>query len=271
MWYFIVSAIVLVLAATAFCLWWFWLRLLPPSWKRCTLASLWDGPNAERRMMNMLSPHFSDGKFRDYLKWQKKTRDCNTVHLFLANWRDGEGGGYSIYGPNAVIDWHIDKNHVKVMTERILECRKAGMAVVPWLFADDSTAWNRRLLSDPDRYVRDLVKQGLLKYAAMVCVGLELDEYASDAQVAATVAALRKHWGGKVATHHVSNSLRFAHHGDIVFAQVNPSTSDADMLAFAARVRQTGKPCGIIEHRRNPDRPRSRKLIDAGLPFVGNW
>jgi hypothetical protein len=138
--------------------------------------------------------------------------------------------------------------------------------------SDDSTAWNRKLFSDPERYVRDLKNYGFFKYASIVWTGLEMSDYVqTDAQVAALVAALRKYWKGKIATHDISLSLRFAHHGDIVFAQVDPKTSDAAMLAFAEKVKAVGKPCGIIEHRRNPDRERCKKLIAAGLPFVGNW
>ena len=267
----IVLALLAVAAAVGgFCLWWFWLRLLPVDWRKCTLASLWDGSDAQRRMMNMLSPSMSDGKFRDYLKWQKKDRGANTVHLILANQGDGENAVYSIYGPG--IDWTVDKGVAEKMLERIKECRKAGMGVVMWLITDDSSAMNKLILSDPARYVGDLKKLGLFKFASIVCLGLELSDSARTvAPIAALEEALRKVYKGKVATHDVSMSLRFAGLGDIVFAQVQPETSDAAMLAFATKVKATGKPCGIIEHRRNPDRARCELLIKAGLPFVGNW
>ena len=65
--------------------------------------------------------------------------------------------------------------------------------------------------------------------------------------------------------------LSDAGYGDIVFAQVKPTVSASAMLRFAALVKGTGKPGGIIECDRHANRERCQKLIDAGLPFVGNW
>lgn len=71
----------------------YWLKS-PPSWRDCVHASCWDGANASRRMMNILSPHFPDAKFREYRDWMR-SRGCDTAHVFLANQGDGEGAvGY---------------------------------------------------------------------------------------------------------------------------------------------------------------------------------
>jgi hypothetical protein len=247
-------------------------RLFPawfrPSWDECTTASLWDGGNAERRMMNTLSPRMSDGKFRDYLDWQKH-RGCNTAHVFVANQADGEHAGYSIYC--GLTGTAIDQQSVKVMIARVKAYRRAGMCVVLWLMADDSGALNKALLADPGRYMRDLKATGLLRYASMVCLGLELSEYIGGGGAGALRDLLREVWSGAVATHDVSGSLRYAPYGDVVFGQVKPTASDSEMLRFAALLKATGRPGGIIECDRHPNRERCQKLIDAGLPFVGNW
>ena len=250
-----------------FCRWFpSWFR---PSWDECTIASLWDGGNAEKRMMNTLSPRMSDGKFRDYLNWQRD-RGCNTAHVFVSNQADGENAGYSIYGGSAS-NWRIDKAAVKTMLARARAYRRAGMGVVLWLLADDSGAMNRVLLADPGRYMRDLAATGLLRYASMICLGLEMGEYMGASQAQSLRDAVRKVWRGKVATHDVSGSIKFVGFGDVVFAQVKPTASDSEMLRFAAMVKATGKPGGIIECDRHPNRERCEKLIAAGLPFVGNW
>ena len=241
-----------------------WFR---PSWDECTTASLWDGGNAERRMMNTLSPHMGDGKFRDYLKWQRD-RGCNTAHLFVSNQADGECAGYCIYG--RAVSWTLDAATVKVMLARVKAYRRAGMGVVLWLLADDSGAMNKALLDGVELFAKDLKKTGLLKYASMVCLGLEMSEYVGG-NAANLLNVVRGVWDGKVATHDVSGSLRYAAYCDIFFGQVKPTASDSDMLRFAAMVKATGKPGGIIECDRHPNRERCEKLIAAGLPFVGNW
>lgn len=254
-------------ADNIFCRWfptWF-----TPDWETCTLASLWNGNNAQQRMMNMLSPTMSDGKFKDYLNWQKQ-RGCDTVHLILSNELDGECAGFCIYGSS--VDWTVDKNIVNKMLDRIKKCRREGLGVVLWLMTDDSGNYNKLILSDPQRYLDDLEKLGLLKCASIICLGLELSEYVrTDSQMKALTEATRKVWKGQIATHDISNSLKFAGYGDIVFGQVSPSTSDSAMLRFASIVKSTGKPCGIIEHWRSPNRDRCQKLRAEGLPFVGNW
>ena len=246
-------------------------RLFPawfrPSWDECTIASLWDGGNAERRMMNTLSPRMSDGKFRDYLKWQRD-RGCNTAHVFVSNQADGECAGYCIYGHT--VSWTLDAATVKVMLARVKAYRRAGMGVVLWLLADDSGAMNKALLDGVELFAKDLKKTGLLKYASMVCLGLEMSEYVGG-NAGNLLNAVRGVWDGKVATHDISGSLRYAGYGDIVFAQVKPTVSDSEMLRFAAMVKGTGKPGGVIECDRHANRERCQKLIDAGLPFVGNW
>lgn len=233
----------------------------------CTLASLWDGANATKRMMNTLSPGMSDGKFREYLKWQKG-RGCNTAHVFVSNQADGECAGYCIYGHT--VSWTLDAATVKVMLARVKAYRRAGMGVVLWLLADDSGTMNKALLDGVELFAKDLKKTGLLRYASMVCLGLEMSEYVGG-NAGNLLNAVRGVWDGAVATHDVSGSIRFAGFGDVVFGQVKPTSSDSEMLRFAALVKATGRPGGIIECDRHANRARCEKLIAAGLPFVGNW
>jgi hypothetical protein len=247
-------------------------RLFPgwfrPSWDACLTASLWDGANAEKRMMNTLSPRMSDGKFRDYLDWQRD-RGCDTAHVFVANQADGENAGYSIY--RGLTGTAIDQQAVKVMLARVRAYRRAGMGVVLWLMADDSGALNRALLADPGRYMRDLAATGILRYASMICLGLEMGEYMNAAQAGALRDAVRRVWRGKIATHDVSDSIRFAGFGDVAFGQVKPDCPEANLVRFMALLKATGKPAGVVECDRHPNRARCEKLIAAGLPFVGNW
>ena len=240
----------------------------PPDWKEASKASCWNGNNAEQRMMNLPSPGMSDGKAKDYVSWMAG-RGVNAAHVILCNKADGENAGYSIYGGD--IDWGVDKNASETMKRRIGMLRAKGWAVVVWLMTDDSSAWNKKLLGDPDRYLADLDKAGLLDEASIVCVGLELSEYASVAEVQRLVAATRKVYKGKVATHDVSGSVRFAHIADIHFHQMKPGASAAQVAAETKRALATGKPVMMFELSRRPARALCEAALAAGAFGVGNW
>lgn len=242
---------------------------LVPDWDEATLASCWSGANAGQRNMNILSPGMSDGKFRDRVAWQEQ-RGANTVHLFLANKADGEYAGYSIYG--AAWDWSIDAATCDTFRDRIAYCRGRGLAVVLWLFADDSSDWNRAAAKDFPRYLRDLDSEGLLKYASTVVVGLELDEYFGAGQVSALVSATRAVYGGKVGTHETSGRAGFAGLADICFYQVSPGKSAAQIEAEARRIKAAvGKPLNFFELSRHEDRALCEAALNGGAFAVGNW
>ena len=241
-----------------------------PKWDKCSKASCWNGKNASQRMMNMLSPHMGDSKFKQYLDWQK-SRGCNTVHLFTSNQADGECAGYSIYGTTAW-DWVVDENIVKTMNSRIGKCRDAGMAVVLWLFADDSAKFNAAAKKNFTKHLQDLKDAGLFKKASIVCLGLELNEYFSSAEVGALAAATRKVWSGKIATHQTSGKADLSGHADLVMYQVNPGSTATKVKATVASVKaQTGKPVCMFEMERGPARELSEAALDAGAFAVGNW
>lgn len=221
-----------------------------PSWDQCTTASCWNGSNAQQRMMNMLSPGMSDGKFNDYMNWMK-SRGCNTAHLIIANKADGENAGYCIYGNSW--DWSVDATFVGVMKSRIETLRKNKFAIVIWLFTDDSSAYAKEAKKNFPQYLNDVKSQSLLDSASTVVVGLELNEYFNVNEVAALVNATRAVYSGKIGTHQTSGSYSYSGLADICFYQVNPGKSEAWIQNEATRVKAaTGKPLNFFEIERNP-------------------
>lgn len=261
-----------LLALCAWLLWYFWIGLLPVNWKDCSKASCWDGANAQTRYMNILSPHMSEGEFKARVKWSLK-RGCNCLHLFLSNKADGEYSGFSIYGYGhiAPLSRGPDSAIVKKMKKRIRYARRKGLGIVLWLMADDSTAWNRVMLANAAAYCKDLKKTGLLDYASTVVLGLELNEYATAADVDRIAQAVRRVYGGKIGTHHRSSQMTFAVFGDILFWQTSPGLNAAQVAASAAYVRNCGKPVNYFELARNPQRELSKAALAAGCFGVGNW
>ena len=240
-----------------------------PAWDACTRASCWRGANAANRMMNMLSPAFTDAKFAEYRDWMKSI-GCNTSHVFLSNKADGEGGGYCIYGTSWT--WEINAAFCEMFRKRIADLRAHGFAVVVWLLADDSSAWNKEAARNFPKYIQDLKAQGLLDQASTVVAGLELDEYYQSAQVSALVNAIRKVYPGKVGTHQTSGRYEFSALADVVFYQVNPGKSAAQIKAEASKVvKATGKPVNFFELDRQPNRALCDAAFAGGAFAVGNW
>lgn len=244
-----------------------------PAWNTCVHASCWTGGNASVRLMNILSPHCSDASFKRWLAWMRG-RGCDTAHVFISNRRDGVWAGYSPYGADArkPWDWQVDTATCRHMFDRMLRIRIAGMAVVVWLFADDSSEWNREAAKDFPRYLRDLGDYGLLDYASTIVAGLELDEYFGAPQVAALVRAIRDVAPRvKVGIHQTSGRMDYADLGDIFFGQVKPETSISGIAGAVARFKTCGKPVNMFEARRQEDREASEAALAAGAFGVGNW
>ncbi len=242
-----------------------------PSWPAVSKASCWEGASAQIRHMNILSPHISDGKCLERLNWAAH-RGCNSVHVFVSNQGDGEGSGYSIYGTGEPTPGTVDSKSVSRMKERIELAHERGLAVALWLLADDSSRWNKILLKNPVAYAMDLEKSGLLAVADLVVLGLELDEYASESQVAALEKAVRSVWNGTVGTHHTSGKAPFAKHGDVVFWQVNPGKNQAQIVSEVQKAKNAmGKPVNMFEIARNPQRELCEAALNAGAVGVGNW
>jgi hypothetical protein len=242
---------------------------LTPAWDDATLASCWSGNNAEKRMMNLLSPAFSDGKVKERLAWQKG-RGCNTVHLILCNRADGEGGGYSIYG--AKMFGAIDSGWCKLAKKRIAECRGAGMAVVLWGMTDDDGGWNDQLIKDPARYMKDLKNAGLLDFCSMFVLCLEMtEERFTLAQWVAYRDAVRSVFNGKIGTHHNSERADYAQLGDVLLYQTEPGKSAAQIRTITRKALATGKPVNFFELSRNPARDLCEAAMSEGAYGCGNW
>ena len=240
-----------------------------PTWDQCDKASCWDGNNAQKRMMNMLSPKMSDTKFNEYLNWMK-SRGCNTAHVFTSNKGDGEHAGYCIYGNDW--DWSIDPNYVNLMKNRINILRKNGFGIVLWLFADDSSAWNSIAKKNFPQYLNDLKKQGFIDYASTIVMGLEMDEYYNMSDATKLINATRAVYSGKIGVHHKPDVIKFIPLACILFYQVRPGTSISKIKNDVASIKKkTGKPINMFEMERHPDRARCEAAIQAGAFVVGNW
>lgn len=237
------------------------------NWDKCVHSSNWHGSNANMRMMNMLSPHMSDGSYKDRLNFIK-SRKCDTVHVFLTNKKDGEYAGYSIYGNK--FDWNIDKNYSNKMLSRVKSLSK-DFYVVLWIISDDSSDWAKTMASNPTRYISDVASLGFFDYAAIVVTGLEANEYWSGAQASAMYNAVKSKYKGKVGIHQTSNSTSLIGACDIFFAQMNPGSSESQIKSFTKKCVSYGKPVNMFELERQENRQKSQWALDAGAYAIGNW
>lgn len=241
-----------------------------PSWKKCTKASCWRGPNAAKRHMNMLSPHMPKSRFREYLDWQKD-RGCNTIHAFLCNQGDGEYAGYSPFGAVGAWTGNVSHGTCRMFRERIREIRSKGLAFVPWILADDSPAFCKRSVEDHARLFRICAEEGLFAQASMVVLGLELDEYMSLAGVGARILELRKATRLKIGVHQTTGRMDYAPTADVFFGQIKPGSSHNHIIDSVHRFLLSGRPVCMFEMERNEDRDRSNVAFAAGAFSVGNW
>ena len=224
------------------------------------LASCWDGANASRRMMNVLSPRMSDAKFREYVAWMQG-RGCDTAHVILANGGDGEAAGYAA--------WR-DADRA-AMLARLNALKAAGFAVVPWIITDDSAALLKELFGNPEKLVAKC--EDFLAGSLCVVLGLEMDEGGSAANWAAVRTAVRRVYSGPLAVHHTSgNAFKFAALGDIVMGQLDPNCTTAQIKSQIDYIRKNlGKRAVGFEYARNADRKRAQAALDAGAEGCGNW
>jgi len=245
----------------------------PLAWDKCTLSSNWHGSNASMRIMNILSPLFSDKQFDDRYNWAK-SRGVNYFNLFVVNKKDGEGAGYSPFGPNFISNYgNIDKAFSDVMTKRIKKMHDDGMGVVLWLMADDSNDWAKQFASNPQPVIDAMEKLGWFKYASIIVLGLEMDEYWNANQVQKVYNATRTKWSGMIGTHHTSGKSTFAAFGDIVFYQVSPGTATSTIISQCKNVgAKTGKKIVAFEIERQEARDKCQQILNSGAAYsVGNW
>jgi hypothetical protein len=231
------------------------------SWRDCKRSSNWDGKNASRRMMNLVSPKFSDAKAKEYLDWQIG-RGCDHIHLLLVNQGDGEGADY---------DALADASAKAVALRRVQAARACGLGVVAWIVADDSNEYRKRIFADPGKYAKAL--RDYMPYLSYIVLGLEMDEGEGGA---AKWKALRDAikaagWSGPFATHHTSSRSAYASLGSIVMDQLDPSCNASQIKASIKSLRNKGYEAVGFEYARGPDRAKAQAALDAGAIGVGNW
>lgn len=236
---------------------------------KCRLASCWDGDNAEKRMMNMLSPSMSENNFDSYLSWMKG-RGVDCAHLLLMNKADGENAGYSVYGTGGTGE--VRKDVVEVWGKRLQKIKKAGLSVGLWLVADDSNDWANAMLKNAAGYVADLKNAGILQYADLCVLGLEMDEYGSSVGWNALAAAVRGAAPGLyIATHHKPGKYTYAKLGEGVMGQTEKDASKATIAKMVEKIKGMGKDCWAFELARHPDKTRCEQAFAKGAVGVGNW
>ena len=223
------------------------------------LASCWNGSNASKRHMNLLSPKMSDSRAGEYIAWMK-AKGCTVAHLILANGGDGESAGYAAWN---------DSDRPKMLA-RLRAVREAGLAPVPWLITDDSSALLKELFGRPGALIPAMAE--FFDDVPYVVLGLEMDEGGNSAQWSSVRAALRRVYSGPIGVHHTSgNAFPFASYGDIVLGQLKPGCSAAQVKAQIIAILQLGKRAVGFEYSRGPDRSLCIAALEAGAEGVGNW
>lgn len=231
-------------------------------WRDCHLASCWNGTNASKRYMNLLSPKFSAAKVAEYLDWQVR-KGCDHIHLILVNDGDGEGAGY---------DCCTDSAANAIALERILDCRSRGLGVVLWIVTDDSDSSRAKIFANPAKWAKGA--KNLLPYASAVVLGLEMNEGGTTlANWQGLRDALRSAgWTGPIGVHHTSgNEMKFASLGDFVCGQLDPGCSESQIAAQVKAIKAKGRDAVGFEYARGPDRARCLAAFKAGAVAVGNW
>ncbi len=230
-------------------------------WRDCRLSSNWGGSNASKRMMNLLSPKFSDAKVKEYLDWQG-AKGCDHVHLLFCNQADGEGAGY---------DALTDSSTRKTALQRVQQIRARGLGVVAWIVSDDSDSYRKKIFADPAKYADGLKE--FMPFLSYIVLGLEMNEgEGSSAKWKALRDAIKAAgWTGPFATHHTSGKSTHAGLGSIVMDQLDSSCSTSDIAKSVKALKAKGyEVCGF-EYLRGPDRTRAMVALDAGAFSCGNW
>ncbi len=243
----------------------------PPAWNEANLASCWDGPSAEFRMMNILSPLMDDATFAARVGYMK-SRGANTAHVFLVNKENSECSGYSPWGVGVgPCIGPCDAEVVAWMKRRIHALRRNGFAVVVWVQADDSHSWSRDLALNAADCMVEIANAGLFDDVSTVVAGLEMDEYWGYGEAAAVVSAIRSVWGGMVGVHHTGGRMPFVGLADILFYQTAPGKTPAQIAAETRRALSFGKPVNFFELDRHANRTLCEAALGAGAFGIGNW
>lgn len=230
-------------------------------WRECKYSSNWNGSNASKRMMNLVSPKFSDAKVKEYLDWQVGI-GCDHVHLLLVNEADGEGAGY---------DALADASARKTALARVKQIRARGMGVVAWVVADDSNGYRNKVFADPAKYAAGLKE--FMPYLSYIVLGLEMNEGEGSAAKWKSLrdAVAAAGWEGPFATHHTSGKSTYASLGSIVMDQLDPSCTTADIAKSVKALKGKGYEVNGFEYSRGPDASKAKAALEAGAFGCGNW
>ena len=242
------------------------------AWDACTKSSNWFGSGAARRIMNILSPHMDSDVFTSRYN-ESCGRGINHFNLFVCNNGDGEYGGYSIYGNG--VSGGINTQYCNYMLNRIKFIRNHGYGTILWLMADDDGGWNNTLYNRWNQYCSDLKSKGFFRYASVVVVGLEINEWWGDpAKTNHCCEVLRNYYSGKIGVHTTSGVYSgYFSKADIPFLQIEPDESDSAIRALVRNgiSANPGKPIYMCEMSRTENRHKCEVAFDAGAYAVGNW
>lgn len=240
--------------------------------KKCKLASCWFGDNADRRIMNILSPKMSEETFEKRFN-ESKNRGVNCFHLILANKGDGEYSGYSIYGESFSMKT-LHTNSINTFKNRISYIKNQNFGIVLWLVTDDSASFASSISNNYEKYLKDLSETNILDLADMICVGLEVNEYWSTSVVKSIISETKNYFNGPVGVHtgSIEQAKTYGSLGDIYFAQISPTNDTSKIkLSVTTAKNNSGKPVNFFEFQRYPDRTGCEDALEAGAVGVGNW
>lgn len=240
--------------------------------EKCSKASCWFGDNADRRIMNILSPKMSEETFEKRFN-ESKNRGVNCFHLILANKGDGEYSGYSIYGESFSMKT-LHTNSINIFKKRISYINNKNFGIVLWLVTDDSASYASSISSNYEKYLTDLNTQGILDLADMICVGLEVNEYWSASVVKSIINKTKEYFKGPVGVHtgSIEQAKTYGSLGDIYFAQISPTNDTSKIKSSVTTAKNnSGKPVNFFEFQRYPDRTGCEAALSAGAVGVGNW
>ena len=120
-------------------------------------------------------------------------------------------------------------------------------------------------------YVRAVKDLGWFDMASCVVAGLEMNEYWNISQANPMVKSIWKFWKGKLGVHHTNDHADFIGLADILFYQVSPGASVAQIKKDTKKALSHGKPVNFFEIERNPSRQKCQAALDSGAFAVGNW
>lgn len=216
--------------------------------EKCSKASCWFGSNADRRIMNILSPKMSQETFEKRFN-ESKNRGVNCFHLILANKGDGEYAGYSIYGESFSVKT-LHTNSINTFKNRISYIKNQNFGIVLWLVTDDSASYASSISNNYEKYLKDLSETKILDLADMICVGLEVNEYWGTSVVKSIISETKKYFNGPVGVHtgSIEQAKAYGSLGDIYFAQISPTNDTSKIKSSVTTAKNnSGKPVNFFE------------------------